>query len=207
MSCLDCHTSCSFPVTVFFLHSARRYFLLSSQMALHPEYREELGALQAKHGEAVLVLDKCTNLSEDVLSVRKRCHKHQVFDYPQVLQVSSVVTSAKAQQGPLRGVRSAPTHRGCSPLATRRTPAGGETSSAPSWVSRLAGASTWAVVFVQLGRECSYSFQIFVILQKGTCERLAKKPHRQSRQVYFAFTPGLMSQSENFSPFSGACVL
>ncbi|KAK1335703.1 hypothetical protein QTO34_003496 [Cnephaeus nilssonii] len=64
----------------------RRYFLLSSQMALHPEYREELGALQAKHGESVLVLDKCTNLSEDVLSVRKRCHKHQVFDYPQVLQ-------------------------------------------------------------------------------------------------------------------------
>lgn len=57
-------------------------------MALHPEYREDLEALEAKHGESVLVLDKCTNLSEDVLSVRKRCHKHQVFDYPQVLQVS-----------------------------------------------------------------------------------------------------------------------
>lgn len=59
-------------------------------MALHPEYREELGALQAKHGESMLVLDKCTNLSEDVLSIRKRCHKHQVFDYPQVLQVSVI---------------------------------------------------------------------------------------------------------------------
>lgn len=58
-------------------------------MAIHPEYREELEALQAKHRESVLVLDKCTNLSEGVLSVRKRCHQHQVFDYPQVLQVSA----------------------------------------------------------------------------------------------------------------------
>lgn len=68
--------------------SPRRYFLLSSQMAVHPEYREDLEALQAKHGESVLVLDKCTNLSEGVLSVRKRCREHQVYDYPQVLQVS-----------------------------------------------------------------------------------------------------------------------
>ncbi|XP_044537792.1 exostosin-2-like [Gracilinanus agilis] len=67
----------------------RRYFLLSSQMALHPEYRSDLEALQAKHGESVLVLEKCTNLSEGVLSTRKRCHKDQVFDYPQVLQVTT----------------------------------------------------------------------------------------------------------------------
>ena len=58
-------------------------------MALHPEYREELAALQARHGEATLVLDKCTNLSEGIPAARKRCHKHQVFDYPQVLQVSA----------------------------------------------------------------------------------------------------------------------
>lgn len=64
-------------------------------MALHPEYREELEALQAKHGESVLVLDKCTNLSEGVLSIRKRCHKHQVFDYPQVLQVSVIYYLSK----------------------------------------------------------------------------------------------------------------
>lgn len=81
------------PATVlqspsFLCRSPRRYFLLSSQTAVHPEYREDLEALQARHGESVLVLDKCTNLSEGVLSVRKRCHKHQVFDYPQVLQVS-----------------------------------------------------------------------------------------------------------------------
>lgn len=96
LSYLDCRTSCSFPVTFSLLSSPRRYFLLSSQMALHPEYREELGALQAKHGESVLVLDKCTNLSEDVLSVRKRCHEHQVFDYPQVLQVSVIHYRSRA---------------------------------------------------------------------------------------------------------------
>lgn len=56
-------------------------------MALHPEYRSELEALQAENGESVLVLDKCTNLSDGVPADRKRCHKNQVFDYPQVLQV------------------------------------------------------------------------------------------------------------------------
>ena len=42
----------------FLLRRPRRYFLLSSQVALHPEYREDLAALQARHGEAVLVLGK-----------------------------------------------------------------------------------------------------------------------------------------------------
>jgi len=56
-------------------------------MALHPEYRSELEALQAENEESVLILDKCTNLSDGVPAVGKRCHKNQVFDYPQVLQV------------------------------------------------------------------------------------------------------------------------
>ncbi|XP_023384560.1 exostosin-2 [Pteropus vampyrus] len=93
----------------------RRYFLLSSQMALHPEYREDLEALQAKHGESVIVLDKCTNLSEDVLSVRKRCHKHQVFDYPQVLQEATfcvVLRGARLGQAVLSDVLRA----GCVPV-------------------------------------------------------------------------------------------
>ncbi|KAM6160758.1 exostosin-2 isoform 2-T2 [Erethizon dorsatum] len=93
----------------------RRYFLLSSQMAIHPEYRQELEALQAKHGEAVLVLDKCTNLSEGVLSVRKRCHKHQVFDYPQVLQEATfcvVLRGARLGQAVLSDVLQA----GCVPV-------------------------------------------------------------------------------------------
>ncbi|XP_010610816.1 exostosin-2 isoform X2 [Fukomys damarensis] len=93
----------------------RRYLLLSSQMAIHPEYREELEALQAKHGEAVLVLDKCTNLSEGVPSVRKRCHKHQVFDYPQVLQEATfcvVLRGARLGQAVLSDVLQA----GCVPV-------------------------------------------------------------------------------------------
>ncbi|KAL1786187.1 exostosin-2 isoform X1 [Sigmodon hispidus] len=93
----------------------RRYFLLSSQTAVHPEYREALEALQAKHQESVLVLDKCTNLSEGVLSVRKRCHQHQVFDYPQVLQEATfcvVLRGARLGQAVLSDVLQA----GCVPV-------------------------------------------------------------------------------------------
>ncbi|XP_028333181.1 exostosin-2 isoform X3 [Physeter macrocephalus] len=93
----------------------RRYFLLSSQMALHPEYREELAALQARHGEAALVLDKCTNLSEGIPAARKRCHKHQVFDYPQVLQEATfcvVLRGARLGQAVLSDVLRA----GCVPV-------------------------------------------------------------------------------------------
>uniref|UniRef100_A0A8C9P7R7 Exostosin-2 n=1 Tax=Spermophilus dauricus TaxID=99837 RepID=A0A8C9P7R7_SPEDA len=93
----------------------RRYFLLSSQMAVHPEYREDLDALQAKHGGSVLVLDKCSNLSEGALSVRKRCHKHQVFDYPQVLQEATfcvVLRGARLGQAVLSDVLQA----GCVPV-------------------------------------------------------------------------------------------
>lgn len=77
-------------------------------MAVHPEYREELEALQAKHRESVLVLDKCTNLSEGVLSVRKRCYQHQAFDYPQVLQVSATPDPAQLGAGCCRGVKLTP---------------------------------------------------------------------------------------------------
>ncbi|XP_077914264.1 exostosin-2 isoform X1 [Halichoerus grypus] len=93
----------------------RRYFLLSSQMAIHPEYREDLEALQARHGESVLVLDKCTNLSEGVLWVRKRCREHQVYDYPQVLQEATfcvVLRGARLGQAVLSDVLRA----GCVPV-------------------------------------------------------------------------------------------
>lgn len=68
-------------------------------MALHPEYREDLAALQARHGEAVLVLDKCSNLSEGVPAARRRCHQQQAFDYPQVLQVSAPPAPLRARAG------------------------------------------------------------------------------------------------------------
>uniref|UniRef100_A0AAZ3PZQ4 Exostosin-2 n=1 Tax=Oncorhynchus tshawytscha TaxID=74940 RepID=A0AAZ3PZQ4_ONCTS len=64
----------------------RRYFILSSQTAIHREYRAELERLKEENGEALLLLDKCSNLSQGVASARKRCYKGQVFDYPQILQ-------------------------------------------------------------------------------------------------------------------------
>ncbi|XP_039393219.1 exostosin-2 isoform X3 [Mauremys reevesii] len=95
--------------------SPRRYFILSSQMALHPEYRSDLEALQAENGGSVLILDKCTNLSEGVPSVRKRCHKNQVFDYPQVLQEATfciVLRGARLGQAVLSDVLQG----GCVPI-------------------------------------------------------------------------------------------
>uniref|UniRef100_A0AAY5JVS6 Exostosin-2 n=1 Tax=Esox lucius TaxID=8010 RepID=A0AAY5JVS6_ESOLU len=64
----------------------RRYFILSSQTAIHREYRAELERLKEENGEALLLLDKCSNLSQGAASARKRCYKGQVFDYPQILQ-------------------------------------------------------------------------------------------------------------------------
>ncbi|KAL7992295.1 hypothetical protein Chor_016551, partial [Crotalus horridus] len=93
----------------------RRYFLLSSQIALHPEYRSELEALQAENTESVLILDKCTNLSEGVPFIRKRCHKNLIFDYPQVLQEATfciVLRGARLGQAVLSDALQA----GCIPV-------------------------------------------------------------------------------------------
>lgn len=68
--------------------SPRRYFILSSQTAIHREYRTELEKLKEENGESILLLDKCSNLSQGVASARKRCSKGQTYDYPQVLQVT-----------------------------------------------------------------------------------------------------------------------
>lgn len=115
-------------------------------MAIHPEYREEIEALQAKHGEAVLVLDKCTNLSEGVLSIRKRCHKHQVFDYPQVLQVSVPREPTQAAQGLLPLGEIDPDTRSGSPEVSPR----GERkfSSALCWVRPFRCWGAWRTVFL-----------------------------------------------------------
>lgn len=72
---------------IFFLRRPRRYFILSSQTAIHREYRAELERLKEENGEALLLLDKCSNLSQGAASARKRCYKGQVYDYPQILQV------------------------------------------------------------------------------------------------------------------------
>ena len=69
----------------------RRYFILSSQTAIHREYRAELERLKEENGEAVLLLDKCSDLSQGASSAsapaRKRCYKGHAFDYPHILQV------------------------------------------------------------------------------------------------------------------------
>ncbi|KAM3855627.1 exostosin-2 isoform 2-T8 [Vipera latastei] len=93
----------------------RRYFLLSSQIALHPEYRSELEALQAENTESVLILDKCTNLSEGIPFIRKRCHKNLIFDYPQILQEATfciVLRGARLGQAVLSDALQA----GCIPV-------------------------------------------------------------------------------------------
>uniref|UniRef100_A0AAZ3P381 Exostosin-2 n=1 Tax=Oncorhynchus tshawytscha TaxID=74940 RepID=A0AAZ3P381_ONCTS len=93
----------------------RRYFILSSQTAIHREYRAELERLKEENGEALLLLDKCSNLSQGVASARKRCYKGQVFDYPQILQESSfcvVLRGARLGQATLSDVLQA----GCVPI-------------------------------------------------------------------------------------------
>uniref|UniRef100_A0A3B3ZMZ6 Uncharacterized protein n=1 Tax=Periophthalmus magnuspinnatus TaxID=409849 RepID=A0A3B3ZMZ6_9GOBI len=93
----------------------RRYFILSSQTAIHREYRAELERLKEENGEALLLLDKCSNLSQGAASVRKRCYKGQVYDYPQILQESSfcvVLRGARLGQAALSDVLQA----GCVPV-------------------------------------------------------------------------------------------
>ncbi|XP_062380579.1 exostosin-2 [Sardina pilchardus] len=104
----------------------RRFFLLSSQTALHREYRVELDRLKEENGETILLLDKCSNLSQghththahthaQAQSPRKRCAKGQVYDYPQILQESSfcvVLRGARLGQAVLSDVLQA----GCVPV-------------------------------------------------------------------------------------------
>ncbi|KAG5264120.1 hypothetical protein AALO_G00272360 [Alosa alosa] len=104
----------------------RRFFLLSSQTALHREYRVELDRLKEENGETILLLDKCSNLSQghththahthaQAQSPRKRCARGQVYDYPQILQESSfcvVLRGARLGQAVLSDVLQA----GCVPV-------------------------------------------------------------------------------------------
>lgn len=104
----------------------RRFFVLSSQTALHREYRVELERLKEENGETILLLDKCSNLSQGhthahahthahTHSPRKRCARGQVYDYPQILQESSfcvVLRGARLGQAVLSDVLQA----GCVPV-------------------------------------------------------------------------------------------
>ena len=189
------------PVPRFLLRRPRRYFLLSSQVALHPESREDLAALQARHGEAVLVLDKCSNLSEGVPAARKRCHQQQAFDYPQVLQVSAPPASLRARAG------------------LRRTPANGRPRSEPRSPSslraerdrtvstaapRTSGSVGVRVLLVQscLARERSCSFREPILLQKGTPRRRTGEPRSHSRRLVLLLFPCSSSSPEELASLS-----
>ncbi|XP_069596111.1 exostosin-2 [Ranitomeya imitator] len=94
---------------------ARTFFLVSSQTAVHPEFRADLETIRAENGESVLILDKCSNLSDDSPPHSKRCHKNSVYDYPLVLQEASfclVLRGARLGQAILSDVLQA----GCVPV-------------------------------------------------------------------------------------------
>ncbi|XP_073514265.1 exostosin-2 [Phyllobates terribilis] len=93
----------------------RTFFLVSSQTAVHPEFRGDLETIRAENGESVLILDKCSNLSDDSPPHRKRCHKSNVYDYPQVLQDASfclLLRGARLGQAILSDILQA----GCVPV-------------------------------------------------------------------------------------------
>ncbi|XP_077143191.1 exostosin-2 [Ranitomeya variabilis] len=93
----------------------RTFFLVSSQTAVHPEFRADLETIRAENGESVLILDKCSNLSVDSPPHSKRCHKSSIYDYPQVLQEASfclVLRGARLGQAILSDVLQA----GCVPV-------------------------------------------------------------------------------------------
>ncbi|KAM9302316.1 exostosin-2 [Gastrophryne carolinensis] len=93
----------------------RSFFLLSSQTTLHPEFHADLDTIRAENGESLLVLEKCSNVSDDSQLHRKRCHKSNVYDYPQVLQEATfclVFRGARLGQMVLSDVLQA----GCVPV-------------------------------------------------------------------------------------------
>ncbi|XP_073434670.1 exostosin-2 isoform X2 [Dendrobates tinctorius] len=93
----------------------RTFFLVSSQTAVHPEFRADLETIRAENGESVLILDKCSNLSDDSPPHSKRCHKSNVYDYPQVLQEASfclMLRGARLGQAVLSDILQA----GCVPV-------------------------------------------------------------------------------------------
>lgn len=93
----------------------RTFFLVSSQTAVHPEFRADLETIRADNGESVLILDKCSNLSDDSPPHRKRCQKNNAYDYPQVLQEATfclVLRGARLGQAILSDVLQA----GCVPV-------------------------------------------------------------------------------------------
>lgn len=66
-----------FPVTCF-----RKWYVVSSQVNIHPEYSAELTSAAESHSD-LLVLEQCPGQTNTSL----RCHNGHVYTYPHILQV------------------------------------------------------------------------------------------------------------------------
>lgn len=60
----------------------RKWLVISSQVNIHFEYKQDFFALSDEHPE-FLVLEKCSHLAQNLSF---RCHGDEVYDYPQILQ-------------------------------------------------------------------------------------------------------------------------
>ncbi|TRY55513.1 hypothetical protein DNTS_014029 [Danionella cerebrum] len=150
----------------------RRYFILSSQTAIHREYRVELERLKEENGEALLLLDKCSNLSQGLASVRKRCYKGKVYDYPQILQESSfcvVLRGARLGQATLSDVLQA----GCVPVIM-----------ADSYILPFSEVLDWKRASVVIPEEKLP--EMYTIL-KSITHRQVEEMQRQARWFWLAY--------------------
>ncbi|XP_054017390.1 exostosin-2 isoform X2 [Dryobates pubescens] len=150
----------------------RRYLLLSSQPALHPEYRAELEALQAQAQGKLLLLDRCSNLSQGVPAARKRCHKDRLYDYPQVLQESTfcvVLRGARLGQAVLSDVLQA----GCVPVII-----------ADSYILPFSEVLDWKRASVVIPEEKMH--EMYSILQ-SVPQRQVEEMQRQARWFWEAY--------------------
>ncbi|XP_040183984.1 exostosin-2 [Rana temporaria] len=144
----------------------RTFFLLSSQTALHPEFRADLEAIRAENVESVVILDKCSNLSDDASPHRKRCNKNIVYDYPQVLQEAKfclVFRGARLGQTVLSDVLQA----GCVPVIL-----------ADSYVLPFSEVLDWKRASVVIPEE--KILEMISILQ-GVSQRQVEEMQRQAR--------------------------
>ncbi|KAG8438370.1 hypothetical protein GDO86_008885 [Hymenochirus boettgeri] len=144
----------------------RTYFLLSSQTALHPEFRSELEMIRAANGESVLILEKCGNYSGGVLAQRKRCYKNAVFDYPQILQEATfclVLRGARLGQAALSDVLQA----GCVPVIM-----------ADSYILPFSEVLDWKRASVVIPEQ--KIFEVYSILQ-SIPQRQIEEMQRQAR--------------------------
>ena len=63
----------------------RKYFLVSSQVNLHFEFKAQLEKLASKHNDDFLFVQKCRTVNEDESAQKKRCYGIEEMIYPEML--------------------------------------------------------------------------------------------------------------------------